>query len=178
MLSYSIPFTFESSHQHYIEKMVTSVLWDGFKNSYKISLHPNGVNWTLLFYCFYYYIFFLLLWTFSPKRRNRNRLPQVIWRIIKTLQPLGERRRRGGGVKLEHLWNKKAQINFVGWQHTWVDKQNKQSLGWREGGEIKNTLIRKGKLIIIKNIVVLNIIIREKGGGGQKIIIIIIKYQN
>ena len=34
---------------------------------------------------------------------------------------------RVGGGGLENLWNNKAQINSVGWQHTKVDNKNKQS---------------------------------------------------
>ena len=37
----------------------------------------------------------------------------------------------GGGIKFENLWNKKPQINSVGWQHTRVDnnKTNKAQAG-------------------------------------------------
>mgnify|MGYP003571743093 CR=1 FL=1 len=47
----------------------------------------------------------------------------------------------GGGVKLENLWNKKTQINSVGWQHARVDnnKTNKaQASRYWGGGRVKN----------------------------------------
>ena len=52
--------------------------------------------------------------------RSREMLVVSLTRNMST-RPRWRHKVQPGGVKLENLWNKKAQMNFVGWQHTRID---------------------------------------------------------